>query len=103
VEYDEPVNLIQTPYESLGDVLIRAKRYDEAVQVYRDGLKARPNSGWLLFGIGRAHEEAGKTKEAEKAYKVFLKTWATADRDRPEIKRAEGFMAALEAARAKKR
>jgi tetratricopeptide (TPR) repeat protein len=96
IEYEEPVILIQTPFESLGEVHIRAKRYDEAVAAYRDGLTERPNSGWLLYGVARAYEEAGKDREAEQAYKVFLKAWATADKDRPELKRANDFMARAE-------
>ncbi|MBC8064263.1 MAG: tetratricopeptide repeat protein [Chlorobia bacterium] len=93
VEYEEPVFLIQIPYETLGQILTHGKRYDDAVKAYEDGLKVRPNSGWLLFGIGKAHEEAGRSKDAEKAYQRFLKAWTTADRDRPEIKHAEEFLA----------
>lgn len=99
IEYEEPVFLIQTPYESLGNCLIQAQKYDEAVKAFEDGLVARPNSGWILFGIGRAHQEAGKTREADKAYRRFLKTWATADRDRPEIKQAEEFLARTKSSR----
>lgn len=92
VEYEEPVDLIQIPHETLGKVLTNAKRYDEAVKAFQDALKVRPNSGWLLFGLAKAQEEAGKRKEAERAYQAFLKAWTTADRDRPEIKHAESFM-----------
>lgn len=93
VEYEEPVFLIQIPWQSLGDLLVKAKRYDDAIKAYQDGLKVRPNSGWLLYGIGHAHEEAGRIKQAVDAYRRFLKTWATADRDRPEVKKAEEFLA----------
>jgi len=93
LEYEEPVLLIQTPYESLGEVLLRGKQYDEAVKAFEAGLIERPNSGWLIYGIGKAHAAAGRTKEAEDAYRRFLKAWATADRDRPEIKAAEDFLA----------
>ncbi len=99
VEYEEPVHLIQIPHETLGHVLTQAKRYDEAIKAFQDGLRDRPNSGWLLFGLAKAQEEAGRTREAEQAYQTFLKAWATADRDRPEIKHAEEFMANLRAKR----
>lgn len=92
IEYEEPVDLIRIPHETLGKILSNAARYDEAIQAFQDGLKERPNSGWLLFGLAKAKEVAGKRKEAEKAYQNFLKAWATADRDRPEIKYAEAFM-----------
>ena len=95
LEYEEPVFSTISPFESLGAILIQAKRYDEAVAAYQDGLKERPNSGWLLFGVARAHEEAGRGKEAAQAYKVFLKAWATADKDRPELKRANDFLASV--------
>lgn len=93
VEYEEPVDLIQIPHETLGKVLTNAKRYDEAIKAFQDGLKERPNSGWLLFGLAKAQEEAGKRREAERAYQTFLKAWTTADRDRPEVKHAESFVA----------
>ena len=93
VEYEEPVFSTISPFESLGSILTRAKRYDEAIAAYRDGLTERPNSGWLLYGIARTYEESGKAKEAESAYKGFLKAWATADKDRPEVKRAKEFLA----------
>lgn len=99
IEYEEPVHLIQIPHESLGHVLIRAKRFDEAIVAFQDGLKERPNSGWLLFGVAKAQEEAGRAREAEQAYQAFLKAWTSADRDRPEIRHAEGYLASLRAKR----
>ncbi len=97
MEYDEPVRLIQTPYETYGHCLIQAGRYNDAIKAFRRGLEQRPHSGWLLYGIGLAQETAGKNREATKAYQEFLKEWALADRDRPEIKRAEAFMAMAKA------
>lgn len=95
IEYDEPVLLIQIPHESLGNVLTQAGQFDKAIAAYREGLIERPNSGWLLFGVAKAHEAAGRKADAEKNYNVFLNAWKTADRDRPEIKHAEQFMASL--------
>ena len=80
-------------------ILARAKRFDEAIAAFQEGLNERPNSGWLLFGIAKAQEEAGRTREAEQAYQAFLKAWATADRDRPEIRHAEAFTASVQAKR----
>ena len=99
MEYDEPVILIQTPHESYGHALIKAGKFDDAVKVFQRGLKLRPRSGWLLYGIGLARESAGKQRDAEKAYKEFLKEWAQADKDRPEVQRAESFLATTRSSR----
>jgi tetratricopeptide (TPR) repeat protein len=90
--YSEPPNYIRPPHETLGEALIRAGRYDEAVAAYEAGLVARPNSGWMLFGIGRAHEEAGRAEQARVAYARFLSAWSTADKDLPQVQRASNFV-----------
>ncbi|MEZ0325883.1 MAG: hypothetical protein ACAH95_08245 [Fimbriimonas sp.] len=91
ISYDEPPIYLRLPHESLGEALIAAKLYDEAILVYKDGLFYRPNSGWLLFGIAKAHEGAGRKSDALAAHKAFLAAWKTADADRPEIVHAKAF------------
>jgi tetratricopeptide (TPR) repeat protein len=92
ISYDEPPSYLRLPHETLGEALIKAKLYDEAIATYKKGLFYRPNSGWLLYGIARAHEEAGKKSQAINAYKAFLIAWKTADEDRPEVIRAKAFL-----------
>ena len=92
IAYEEPPYYVRLPHESLGEFLIETKQFDRALEVYRRGLKARPNSGWLLFGIARAHEKAGQREEAEKAYREFLAAWPGADEDLVQVKAAREFL-----------
>jgi tetratricopeptide (TPR) repeat protein len=91
IAYDEPPHYLRPPHEELGDALISAGRYDEAIAAFKGGLFFRPNSGWLMYGIALAHEKAGRKAEAAAAYKDFLKAWAGADRDLPQIQHALNF------------
>jgi tetratricopeptide (TPR) repeat protein len=58
LEYDEPVQYARPPYETLGHCLIAAGRAKDAEKVFREGLKDRPNSYWLLKGIESARASA---------------------------------------------
>ena len=65
---------------SLGAVLMKAKRFAEAEQVYRDDLKRLPDNGWALFGLAESLREQKKSDDETAATKAkFQKTWAKAD------------------------
>jgi tetratricopeptide (TPR) repeat protein len=93
IAYEEPPYYIRPPHETLGHALILDGRYDEAVAAFERGLQDRPKNGWLLFGIGKAHEAAERTDAAKKAYEAFLEAWATADEDLPQVRAARAFLA----------
>jgi tetratricopeptide (TPR) repeat protein len=77
--YDEPPDWTQPVRHSLGAVLLRAGRAEEAEKVYREDLARWPENGWALWGIARALEKQGKNGEAEAARARFEKTWSRAD------------------------
>lgn len=91
VPYDEPPFYARPPQESYGWMLIRAKRYAEARAAFRDGLAARPKSGWMLYGIANAAELAGDPS-APKLYQEFLAAWPRADADHPYVVHAKSFL-----------
>ncbi|HYJ05401.1 MAG TPA: hypothetical protein VEX43_09725, partial [Chthoniobacterales bacterium] len=65
---------------SLGAVLMKAKRFAEAEQVYRDDLKRLPDNGWSLFGLAESLREQKKSDDEVVSTKErFQKTWAKAD------------------------
>lgn len=61
---------MQAPYLHLGNLLIRAGKYSEAVSMLEDGLK-KPDANTVAMweGIGRANELRGEYKTAITAYK----------------------------------
>jgi predicted Zn-dependent protease len=65
---------------SLGAVLMKAGKFAEAEQVYRDDLARLPENGWSLFGLAKSLR-AQKKNDAESAttQAKFQKCWAKAD------------------------
>jgi tetratricopeptide (TPR) repeat protein len=59
----------------LGNLLIKAKKYREAVTVFQQDLVVNPNNGWSLTGLARAlsalHQTAAAKEAAAKAKKAF--------------------------------
>ena len=80
LKYDErPAWLIPVRH-SLGANLMRAGRYAEAEQVYRDDLKRLPDNGWSLFGLTESLRAEGKNAAEIEATKTkFEKVWAKSD------------------------
>jgi predicted Zn-dependent protease len=80
LKYDEPPAWMIPIRHSLGAVLMKAKRFAEAEQVYREDLKRLPDNGWSLFGLSESLREQKKSDDEAAATKVqFQKTWARAD------------------------
>jgi tetratricopeptide (TPR) repeat protein len=77
--YMEPPEWIQPARHTLGAVLVSAKRYSEAEQVYREDLEVWPENGWSLHGLARCLREQGNEKEAKEVDERFRKTWRRAD------------------------
>lgn len=80
LKYDEPPAWMIPIRHSLGAVLMKAGRFAEAEQVYRDDLARLPDNGWSLFGLAESLREQKKnTDEAAAMDAKFQKTWAKAD------------------------
>jgi tetratricopeptide (TPR) repeat protein len=80
LKYDEPPAWMIPVRHSLGAVLMKAGRFAEAEQVYRDDLARLPENGWSLFGLAESLREQKKNAAEAAATKArFQKCWAKAD------------------------
>lgn len=81
LRYMEPPDWIQPVRHTLGAVLVRAGRFAEAEQVYRDDLKRWPGNGWALLGLGQCLQAQGlgSSDEAAQAAARLQRAWKRAD------------------------
>jgi len=77
--YDEPPFWYAPVRQTLGAVLLSAKKYAEAEAVYRKDLEVNRENGWSLFGLAQALKAKGAAAEAAEVEKRFEKAWADAD------------------------
>lgn len=79
LRYDEPPDWIQPVRHTLGAVLLKAGKAEEAERVYLEDLQKYPNNPWSLFGLRQALHAGGKKEEVDVAQRNFNKAWANAD------------------------
>jgi tetratricopeptide (TPR) repeat protein len=80
LKYDEPPSWLIPVRHSLGAVLMRAGRFADAEEVYREDLKRIPDNGWSLFGLAESLRALNKNDDEVAATKAkFEKIWAKAD------------------------
>lgn len=77
--YGEPPRWNQPVRHTLGAVYLKAGRFEDAEQAYREDLQRWPGNGWSLFGLSRALEGQGKNDEAKSALAEFERAWSNAD------------------------
>jgi len=79
--------------ELLGDLLLEAKRPQEALIEYQTDLKQNPNRFNSLYGAAQAAQQAGKQKEANDYYAQLLKSCEGGSSTRTELTRAKELLA----------
>ena len=79
LNYTEPPDWFYPVRQSLGAVLLKAGRADEAEAVYWQDLRKNPENGWSLFGLAQAMRAQGKNDQAEGIERRFAKAWEAAD------------------------
>jgi tetratricopeptide (TPR) repeat protein len=57
---------------SLGGVLLKTRRYQEAALHYQQALLFRPGTDWVLLGLGDALNGEGQRTEARQVWKKAL-------------------------------
>lgn len=87
--YSEPPLYPQPMEEAAGKVALELKRWAEAEEFFRAAIERDPGSGRALLGLAEAERGAGKSDAARETYARFLKAWARADEDLPELRRAK--------------
>ncbi len=88
---DEPQGI--PTREMIADMLLEAKRPQQALAEYQTDLKLNPNRFNGLYGAARAAEAAGKQSEANEYYALLLKDCDGSNSTRPELSRAKELLA----------
>jgi hypothetical protein len=88
---DEPQGI--PAREMIADMLLEAKRPQQALTEYQTDLKFNPNRFNGLYGAARAAEEAGEQTEANQYYATLVKVCAGGSSSRPELNRARNLLA----------
>jgi hypothetical protein len=79
--------------EMLADMLLEAKRPQQALLEYQTDLKLNPNRFNGLYGAARAAEAAGKQTDANEYYALLVKICNGSNSTRPELNRAKQLVA----------
>jgi tetratricopeptide (TPR) repeat protein len=79
--------------EMIADILLDAKRPQQALAEYKTDLKMNPNRFNGLYGAARAAEEAGEQKTAAEYYALLVKDCEGSNSSRPELGRAKQLLA----------
>jgi len=79
--------------EMLADLLLEAKRPQQALVEYQTDLKLNPNRFNGLAGAAQAAEQSGKQSDANEYYALLLKTCEGGTSARPELSRARELLA----------
>ena len=79
LNYDEPPDWFYPSRESLGAALLRARRFPQAEQAFRDDLTRNPKNGRSLFGLWQTLSLAGNKPAAADAEKQYRAAWKNAD------------------------
>jgi hypothetical protein len=88
---DEPQSI--PAREMLADMLLEAKRPQQALVEYQTDLKLSPNRFNGLYGAAQAAEAAGKQKDASEYYAQLLKSCEGGSSTRPELGHAKELLA----------
>ena len=79
--------------EMIADMLLEAKRPQQALAEYQTDLKLYPNRFDGLYGAARAAEAAGKQDQASEYYAQLVKNCEGSNSERPELSRAKELLA----------
>jgi len=88
---DEPQGI--PTREMIAEILLEAKRSQQALAEYQTDLKFNPNRFNGLYGAARAAEAAGKQSDANEYYALLLKDCDGSNSTRPELSRARELLA----------
>jgi hypothetical protein len=79
--------------EMIADILLEAKRPQQALAEFQTDLKLHPNRFDALYGAARAAEADGKQNDATEYYALLLKVCDGSNSTRPELSRARQLVA----------
>jgi hypothetical protein len=91
--YYEPPAYIRPVGETEAAAFLAASDWTGAKAAYQEALVERPRSGFPLYGIALASEQAGDITAATAEYNEFLVAWKSADSDLPQLLHARTYLA----------
>ncbi len=77
--YNEPAEWYIPTRQSLGAVLLIAKKYEEAEIVYLEDLEYYRDNGWSLMGLYRSLQGQGQEERADEIKQKFDEAWSRSD------------------------
>jgi tetratricopeptide (TPR) repeat protein len=77
--YSEPTAWHIPVRQTLGAVLLRAQKYEEAEKVYKEDLEILRQNGWSLMGLHESLVGQNKLEEAKKIKQEFDNAWKHSD------------------------
>jgi len=92
--YHEPPAYVRPVGETEAAAYMAASDWTAAKSAYEEALVERPRSGFPLYGIAKASEQAGNSTAAAAEYAEFLAAWKSADSDLPQLAHARDYVAA---------
>jgi tetratricopeptide (TPR) repeat protein len=92
--YREPPAYIRPVGETEAAAFLSVSDWAAAKAAYKDALVERPGSGFPLYGMALASEQAGDATAAAAGYRDFLAAWKSADSDLPQLAHAHAYLAA---------
>jgi TolA-binding protein len=75
--------------EAAGKTALALQRWKDAQDFFTAALERDPGSGRAYFGLAQTQQALGKTDEARQQLAKFVKAWARADADLPEMIKAK--------------
>jgi tetratricopeptide (TPR) repeat protein len=73
--YTEPPYWYYPVRQSLGSVLLRQGKLDDAEKAFRESLVRVRNNGWALAGLAETYKRKGDTAGEKAAQRAFAKAW----------------------------
>lgn len=77
--YTEPPFWYYPTRQSLGNAMMKAGRFEDAIRVYEKDLKDYPKNGWSMFGLAQALQATGDTQASQAMMERFAIVWQMAD------------------------
>jgi tetratricopeptide (TPR) repeat protein len=77
--YNEPRDWVLPARHYLGDALLKAGRYNEAITVLQKDISINPSNGWSLIGIQTAFEKLNKSSDVIMAKQRLKNAWLMKD------------------------
>jgi len=90
--YREPPAYIRPVGETEAAAFLGVSDWTDAKAAYQEALVERPHSGFPLYGMAMASEQAGEITAAAAGYAEFLAAWKSADSDLLQVAHARSYL-----------